>query len=98
MKMVFKPFIFPMQKPNTLFQISHDVLDINMSDRIPKGSEERLRQYQSVISTLGSACYIEGALNSMLFLALEFHEEFEAGVLANANCGGESWSCMYVII
>ena len=37
---------------------------------------------------LGSACYIEGALSSLLFLAYEFADDFEAGVLANANCGG----------
>ncbi|CAG5127710.1 unnamed protein product [Candidula unifasciata] len=59
-------------------------------EQIPKGSEERLKQYQKVIATLGSACYIEGALNSMLFLALQFHDDFEAGVLTNANCGGEN--------
>jgi hypothetical protein len=39
---------------------------------------------------LGSACYIEGAMSTMLFLALEFHDDFAGGVLANANCGGES--------
>lgn len=37
---------------------------------------------------LGSACYIEGAMSSMLLLAYEFADDFEAGVLANANCGG----------
>ena len=37
---------------------------------------------------LGSACYIEGAMSSMLFLALEFHDDVLGGVLANANCGG----------
>lgn len=53
-----------------------------------KGSVERLKFYQSVTMKLGSACYIEGALSSMLFLALEFHDDYEGGVLANANCGG----------
>ena len=38
---------------------------------------------------LGSACYIEGAMKSMLLLALEFSEDFQGGVLANANCGGK---------
>ena len=38
---------------------------------------------------LGSACYIEGAMSSMLLLALEFADDFEGGVLANANCGGK---------
>ncbi|KAH9490697.1 hypothetical protein Btru_032813 [Bulinus truncatus] len=60
------------------------------STRMPRGSEARLQMYQSMISLLGSACYIEGALNSLLFLALEFHDDFEGGVLANTNCGGEN--------
>lgn len=40
--------------------------------------------------TLGSACYVEGAMSSMLFLAYEFADDFQAGVLNNANCGGRS--------
>jgi hypothetical protein len=56
--------------------------------RHPKGSEERLRAYQTATQTLGSACYIEGAMSSMLFLAYEFAEDFRGGVLSNANCGG----------
>ena len=56
--------------------------------RYPKGSEERLRVYQAATGMLGSACYVEGAMSSMLFLALEFHDDFMGGVLANANCGG----------
>ena len=55
---------------------------------IPRQTEARLELYQTVTSRLGSACYIEGAFSSMLFLALEFHDDFEGGVLANANCGG----------
>ena len=54
----------------------------------PKGSEKRLQAYQYATQMLGSACYIEGALSSLLFLAYEFADDFEAGVLANANCGG----------
>ncbi|XP_059158568.1 uncharacterized protein LOC131942681 [Physella acuta] len=60
------------------------------SIKLTKGTEDRLRMYQSMTSRLGSACYIEGALNSLLFLALEFHDDFEGGVFANANCGGEN--------
>lgn len=58
--------------------------------RYPKGSEQRLKVYQEGTSMLGSACYIEGAMSSMLFLAFEFHDDFEEGVLANANCGGKT--------
>ncbi|KAK3585651.1 hypothetical protein CHS0354_004573 [Potamilus streckersoni] len=56
----------------------------------PKDSEAKLKAYQSATEMLGSACYIEGALSSMLFLALEFADDFQGGVLANANCGGEN--------
>lgn len=58
--------------------------------RVPKGSEQRLRVYQSATGRLGSACYIEGAMSSMLFLALEFADDVNAGLLANANCGGKN--------
>ncbi|XP_072049839.1 uncharacterized protein [Amphiura filiformis] len=54
------------------------------------GSEDRLRVYQDAISTFGMACYIDGSLPSMFFLAREFHDDFEGGVLTNANCGGEN--------
>ncbi|KAK3095925.1 hypothetical protein FSP39_020883 [Pinctada imbricata] len=54
------------------------------------GSEERLRIYQGATGRLGSACYIQGALSSMLFLALEFADDVNAGLLTNANCGGEN--------
>lgn len=57
--------------------------------RLPKGSEQRLKLHQSATARLGSACYVEGAMSSMLFLALEFADDVNAGLLANANCGGK---------
>lgn len=59
------------------------------SFRLPKGSEQRLKLYQSATARLGSACYVEGAMSSMLFLALEFADDVDSGLLANANCGGK---------
>lgn len=53
-------------------------------------TESRLALYQEATSILGSACYIDGAMASMLTLALGFHDDFSAGVLTNANCGGEN--------
>ncbi|ELU02280.1 hypothetical protein CAPTEDRAFT_182182 [Capitella teleta] len=53
-------------------------------------TESRLMVYQEGTSTLGSACYIDGAVSSMLMLALGFHDDFSGGVLTNANCGGEN--------
>ena len=53
------------------------------------GSEGRLRVYQEAVSHFGLACYIKGAVTSLFFLAHEFHDNFEAGVLTNTNCGGK---------
>ncbi|XP_064615531.1 uncharacterized protein LOC135479574 [Liolophura sinensis] len=60
------------------------------ADGYRKDSEERLRIHQQATSMLGSACYIEGALSSLLYLALNYADDFDGGVLANANCGGEN--------
>ena len=45
---------------------------------------------QEAVAVLGMACYIGGATPSMLLLASLFADDFRQGVLANANCGGES--------
>ncbi|KAK3737320.1 hypothetical protein RRG08_067385 [Elysia crispata] len=63
---------------------------LDKAESIPRGSEQRLELYQELTSMLGSACYIEGAMKSMLLLALEFSKDFHGGVLTNANCGGEN--------
>ncbi|GFS24463.1 poly(ADP-ribose) glycohydrolase ARH3 [Elysia marginata] len=63
---------------------------LDKAESVPRGSEARLELYQELTSMLGSACYIEGAMKSMMLLALEFSDDFQAGVLANANCGGEN--------
>ncbi|XP_071508875.1 uncharacterized protein [Diadema antillarum] len=55
-----------------------------------KGSERRLEVYQSAVGQMGLACYIQGAMTSLFFLAHEFHDDFEGGVLTNTNCGGEN--------
>ncbi|XP_012938972.1 uncharacterized protein LOC101845473 isoform X2 [Aplysia californica] len=88
-------------KAEVLRVLSHSILGgpanrdkilqiLDSAESIPRGTEERLELYQIMTGRLGSACYIEGALSSLLFLALEFHNDFEGGVLANANCGGEN--------
>ncbi|XP_077988174.1 uncharacterized protein LOC144442670 [Glandiceps talaboti] len=55
-----------------------------------KTSETRLQVYQQAVGQLGLACYMRGAFTSMFFLVYEFHNDFEGGVLTNANCGGEA--------
>ena len=35
-------------------------------------------------------------MSSMLFLALEFHDDVLGGVLANANCGGVQGVCFAI--
>ncbi|KAI3366177.1 hypothetical protein L3Q82_010004, partial [Scortum barcoo] len=58
--------------------------------RFPVSSEERLKVHQSAVNYLGLACYTEGALSSMFYLAHEFHDDPRGGILANTNCGGEN--------
>ncbi|XP_069019914.1 uncharacterized protein [Embiotoca jacksoni] len=58
--------------------------------RCPPSSEERLKVHQSAVHHLGLACYTEGALSSLFYLAHEFHDDPPGGILANSNCGGEN--------
>ncbi|KAM8872681.1 uncharacterized protein ACB058_004536 isoform 1-T2 [Synchiropus picturatus] len=58
--------------------------------KFPKSSPEALRVHQSAVSSLGLACYLEGALSSLFYLAYEFHDDPEGGILVNTNCGGEN--------
>lgn len=46
--------------------------------------------HQEAVAVLGMACYIAGAMPSMLFLAHNFAGDIQQGVLTNANCGGEA--------
>ena len=54
------------------------------------GSDEAYMFYQEAVAILGMACYIDGSMPSMLFLASCCHDNFRAGVLSNANAGGEN--------
>ncbi|KAF6734912.1 hypothetical protein FQA47_022260 [Oryzias melastigma] len=58
--------------------------------RFPASSADRLKVHQSAVSYLGLACYNDGALSSMFYLAYEFHDDPKEGILANTNCGGEN--------
>ncbi|XP_078614240.1 uncharacterized protein LOC144883528 isoform X2 [Branchiostoma floridae x Branchiostoma japonicum] len=55
-----------------------------------KGSDSRLSVYQEAVGRFGLACYIKGSLTSLFFLAHEFHDDMEGGVLTNTNVGGEN--------
>ena len=57
--------------------------------RYTEDSDSKLEIFQDGVSSLGSACYIEGALSSLLLLSIGFHDDFTRGVLTNANCGGK---------
>ena len=39
---------------------------------------------------LTSACYLPESFTASLYLAWKYHEDFSAGVLANARCGGDN--------
>ncbi|XP_028319567.1 uncharacterized protein LOC114473952 [Gouania willdenowi] len=58
--------------------------------RAAGSSEARLKVHQRAVSELGLACYTEGALSSLFYLAHEFHDNVREGILTNTNCGGEN--------
>lgn len=60
--------------------------------RFPVQSEQRLRVHQRAINELGLACYSTGALSSLFYLAHQFHNDPQGGILTNTNCGGENCS------
>lgn len=64
-------------------------MDSKLSKSMP-GSEEELQIFQSTLSQIGIACYIEGALTSMLLIARYFHDDAIKGILMNTNVGGEN--------
>jgi len=45
---------------------------------------------EAVVSRLGAACYIDGALANALYFAYKYADDPAAAVLANANAGGEN--------
>lgn len=63
---------------------------IQRADRYPSSSEERLKVHQSAVASLGLACYMQGALSSLFYLAYSFHNDVTEGILTNTNCGGEN--------
>ena len=36
------------------------------------------------------ACYIAESMPASLYLAWKYHDEFDAGIIANAMCGGDN--------
>ncbi|XP_045555182.1 uncharacterized protein isoform X2 [Salmo salar] len=63
---------------------------IQKAARFPTSSAEGLKVHQSAVEMLGNACYTQGALSSMFYLAHKFHSDPHGGILANTNCGGEN--------
>ena len=53
---------------------------INLPFSLDVKSEQRLKLNQKAISRLGLACYIDGSVPSMFFLAAQFHDDFENGI------------------
>lgn len=71
-------------------QMVYQLVDNVMKKSDP---ESQLEALQAGTQTLGSACYIEGALSSMLLLAYVYADQpnnFKQALLMNANCGGEN--------
>ncbi|XP_067298442.1 uncharacterized protein [Pseudorasbora parva] len=63
---------------------------IQRAERFPASSAERLKVHQSAVESLGLACYTQGALTSLFYLAYCFHDDVSGGILTNTNCGGEN--------
>ncbi|KAG1939282.1 uncharacterized protein LOC120459000 [Pimephales promelas] len=63
---------------------------IQRAERFPASSDERLKVHQSAVESLGLACYTQGALTSLFYLAYCFHDDVTEGILTNTNCGGEN--------
>ncbi|XP_051982433.1 uncharacterized protein LOC127643664 [Xyrauchen texanus] len=63
---------------------------IQRAERFPASSEERLKVHQRAVESLGLACYTQGALSSLFYLAYIFHNDVAGGILTNTNCGGEN--------
>eukprot|EP00898_Chlorokybus_atmophyticus_P006429 jgi/Chlat1/6788/Chrsp51S00505 len=57
---------------------------------IKKLADRRLDDTQVVGGVFTSACYISGSLPSVLYLAYKYADNFEAALVANAGCGGDS--------
>ncbi len=56
-----------------------------------KAQKWALRPNEVIIGrVLGSACYIDQAFPAALFLAWKYHDDFEAGIIANAQVGGDN--------
>ena len=54
-----------------------------------RAGTEKLGALQSIGKELGLSCPVKKAYPVMLYLARHFHDDFEGGVLANANVGGK---------
>ncbi|XP_057186643.1 uncharacterized protein LOC130552404 isoform X1 [Triplophysa rosa] len=63
---------------------------IQRAESFSRSSEERLKVHQRAVESLGLACYIQGAVSSLFYLAYTFHNDVTEGILTNTNCGGEN--------
>ena len=56
-----------------------------------KAQKWSLRSNETIIGRiLSPACYIDQAFPAALYLAWKYHDDFEAGIIANARVGGDS--------
>lgn len=56
-----------------------------------KAQKWSLRANDTIIGrVLSPACYIDQAFPAALYLAWKYHDDFEAGIIANAQVGGDS--------
>jgi ADP-ribosylglycohydrolase len=79
-------------RPNE--QSVQDILAACAKKSIGLNLPELTRKYSSDQQVVGgvfsTACYIEGAWPSVLYLAYRYAHDMQAGLLANANLGGDN--------
>ena len=70
-----------------------DAIELHGSCFVSRGaldSWSKLEDRDVVGRHLTTACYLPESFTASLYLAWKYHEDFTAGILANARCGGDN--------
>lgn len=57
---------------------------------VANSGSDKLSAFQSIGKELGLSCPVKNTYPTILYLVRHFHDDFEGGVLANANVGGDN--------
>ena len=70
-----------------------DAIELHGSSFVSRGALDTWSQLEDrdvVGRHLTTACYLPESFTASLYLAWKYHEDFTAGILANARCGGDN--------